>query len=402
MTMPPKKKTQSSTSSSKELCCVCCQPILVGKDESLFCAGDCQQNLHRYCAGVSLNGYKETKENADPFCCFSCSETRNKREIASLKSTVDLLKQEISELKRSMLQLQSAPKQSVSTNDPLICGVYSQPSYASAAASGESINATVTRDADALPKPEVVTTKDRYHLDKKFNVVIFGIKECQKGISKHERLQSDLTSVVSVLSGLDKSIQSQSIKDIFRLGKFSHNQKHPRPLLVKFIRAVDVSNVLSKRGLLNHPVFIKPDLSPEERQRDSILLKERWALIQSGVLRRDIKIRDFRLYVKNILYGYANKSEFQHSPDYPTTIYPSQASNPVNGNVSCNANKLPTIVPSGSVAMSQSPTLSSVGSGAPITSSTSPLMQQNVINSFPQSPIRPSQPVLVNDIASSD
>ena len=94
--MPPKKKPQSSTSSStsstsssKQLCCVCCQPIAVGKDESLFCGGDCQQSLYRYCAGVSLNGYKEMKGNGDPFCCFSCSEKRNKRDIATLKSTLE-------------------------------------------------------------------------------------------------------------------------------------------------------------------------------------------------------------------------------------------------------------------------------------------------------------------------
>ena len=158
----------SSTSSSKQLCCVCCQPIAVGKDESLFCGGDCQQSLHRYCAGVSLNGYKEMKGNGDPFCCFSCSEKRNKRDIATLKSTVELLKQEISELKRSLSQVQSA-----STNEPNVCGTYSQPSYASATASGESTSATTA----IYQKSDVVTTKERYHLDKKFNVVIYGIKE---------------------------------------------------------------------------------------------------------------------------------------------------------------------------------------------------------------------------------
>ena len=67
-------------------------------------------------------------------------------------------------------------------------------------------------------------------------------------------------------------------------------------------------------------MFIKPDLTPEERERDSALLKERWSLIQSGVVCRDIRIRDSRLYVKNKLYGHVNKSEFQYSPDYPTLL----------------------------------------------------------------------------------
>ena len=124
--------------------------------------------------------------------------------------------------------------QSASTNEPKVCGTYS--------ASGESTSATTA----IYQKPEVVTTKERYHLDKKFNVVIYGIKECQKGTSKHEHFHSDLISVVSVLTGLDNSIQSHS--DIYRLGKFPQHLRCPRPLLVKLIR-VEMSRVFSLKGV---------------------------------------------------------------------------------------------------------------------------------------------------------
>lgn len=194
--MPPKKKAQSSASSSKESCCVCCQPIATGKDESLFCNGDCQQLLHRYCAGVSLSCYKEIKGKGDSFYCYGCSERRNKRDLTVLKHTVELLKQEIAELKKTLSQVQSE-----SNVPPQDCGTHSQPSYASITGSGESVT-------DTRPKPQVVTTKERYHLDKKFNIIIYGIKECQKGTSKRERLESDLNSVVSVLTGVDNTIQS--------------------------------------------------------------------------------------------------------------------------------------------------------------------------------------------------
>ena len=115
--------------------------------------------------------------------------------------------------------------------------------------------------------------------DKKFNIIVYGLNECPKGTPRNIQQDSDLKSVVSVLSGLDNSIQSQSISDIFRLGKFHPAHKLPRPLMVKLIRVADVSSVLSKRGSLSHPVFIKPDLTKEERLRDSVLLKERWKLI---------------------------------------------------------------------------------------------------------------------------
>ena len=101
---------------------------------------------------------------------------------------------------------------------------------------------------------------------------------------KYKRLHSDLSKAVYVLSGLDNSIQSPSIRDTFRLGKFStYHHNRPTPLLVKFVRAADASSVLSKRSLLSNPIVIKPDLTPEERQRGSILLKERWTLIYSQV-----------------------------------------------------------------------------------------------------------------------
>ena len=295
--MPPKKKAQSaasssSSSSTKEPCCVCLQSITLNKDEHLFCSGDCQQRLHRYCVGVSLKCYKELNGNSDVFYCFVCSERRNKKDIATLTSTVELLRQEISDLKSSLSRVQPLSEDDRSAN--------SQQAMDSVVASGESTNLI---SATISNKSGLSTSNKRVDPDRKFNV---GIEECQKGAPK--------------LSGLDNSIQSPSIRDTFRLGKFStYHHDRPRPLLVKFVRAADVSSVLSKRSLLKHPIVIKPDLTPEERQRDSILLKERWTLIQSGVPRNSIKIRDSRLFVKNKLFGYVDHSKFQFSSDNPSS-----------------------------------------------------------------------------------
>ena len=244
--------------------------------------------------------YKELNGNSDVFYCFVCSERRNKKDIATLTSTVELLRQEISDLKSSLSRVQPLSEDDRSAN--------SQQAMDSVVASGESTNLI---SATISNKSGLSTSNKRVDPDRKFNVVIYGIEECQKGAPKHKRLQSDLSKAVSVLSGLDNSIQSPSIRDTFRLGKFStYHCDRPRPLLVKFVRAADVSSVLSKRSLLKHPIVIKPDLTPEERQRDSILLKERWTLIQSGVPHNSIKIRDSRLFVKNKLFGHVDHSKF--------------------------------------------------------------------------------------------
>ena len=122
-------------------------------------------------------------------------------------------------------------------------------------------------------------------------------------MSRFARSKSDLSSVVSLISSLDSNLKSESLCDCYRLGKFDSNRRKPRPILVKFIRVADASSVLSKRGKLKPPYFIKPDMSLDERRQESILMKERWLLIQSGVSRQSIKIRNSSLLVDNKLHG---------------------------------------------------------------------------------------------------
>ena len=139
--------------------------------------------------------------------------------------------------------------------------------------------------------------------ERKFNVVPYGMCECPSCTPISTRLEEDLTKVISEV---DQSINSHSIKDIYQLGKYSPDNRKPRPLLVKFIRIADATSILSKRRSPHStPVFIKPDMSPTERRCESILLKERWSLIQSGVPREVIKIR---LLVRNKLHGRVTKS----------------------------------------------------------------------------------------------
>ena len=46
---------------------------------------------------------------------------------------------------------------------------------------------------------------------------------------------------------------------------------------------VDVLCILSKgRRVFEAPISIKPDMFPGERQKESVLLKERWKLVSSG------------------------------------------------------------------------------------------------------------------------
>jgi len=150
-------------------------------------------------------------------------------------------------------------------------------------------------------------TDKRYEEDRNFNVVIHGIEECCKGTPKYERLNHDLKEVTSLITNTESSISPLSIRDHLRLGKYRENSKRPRPVLVKFNRAIDRSLLLSNLRTTKLPGNIKitPDLSVEERTTStrSLLLKERWNLMQDGMERESIKIRFNKILVANQVHG---------------------------------------------------------------------------------------------------
>ena len=72
----------------------------------------------------------------------------------------------------------------------------------------------------------------------------------------------------------------QSIKDCIQLGKF---RSRPRSLLIKLSYISDVDNILYNRSNIAEGIPVKPDMNCEERHRESLLLKERWNLMYSGI-----------------------------------------------------------------------------------------------------------------------
>ena len=108
---------------------------------------------------------------------------------------------------------------------------------------------------------------------------------------------------MSAINKLDSTLSSQSVRDCFRLGKYKRESHRPRPIMVKMVRSVDVITLLAKRGVGNGQDLIKPDLSLEDRLTESILLKERWDLMSSGIPKKDIRLGRSNLYVKNSLHG---------------------------------------------------------------------------------------------------
>ena len=92
---------------AKETCCICCQPLSKDKDEVVFCVGDCQRWLHRFCASVTAMKYKEIIDNSTPFLCPCCKSERQQKHISHLSNALEALKLEISVLKEALSETKS-------------------------------------------------------------------------------------------------------------------------------------------------------------------------------------------------------------------------------------------------------------------------------------------------------
>ena len=89
-------------------------------------------------------------------------------------------------------------------------------------------------------------------------------------------MKQDLENAIEELSAADRDeIEPSDVKDLYRLGKYDSKSERPRPLLIKFLRSSVVLNLLSSKYKLEAPIYIKPDLSPLERQKERLMHSQR-------------------------------------------------------------------------------------------------------------------------------
>ena len=285
------KKTKGlSAEGEGEVCIVCDRIILEPSDstegeDAVFCEGNCQGWLHRTCAGLSRPAFDNLNEST-PYLCSFCTFTLQYKEICDLKETVKTLTDKIAELE--------------GTQQPQPGSINETPSVAVAPIATSSRTQPTASNQQSAP-PE-----------RKLNVVVYGLDENPSNTTRQDRLQMDVKSVISAFSKLDSPpIDESSIKDCYRLGKYNAQASRPRPILVKFLRYTDASTILNNKTKLSKPVYVKPDLSAEERAVESMLLKERRCLIEKGVARQFIKIRNQSLFVLNKLHAKVQNKQLQ-------------------------------------------------------------------------------------------
>ena len=308
-------------SSSHGTPCAVCSRIIVEStsscrgDEALQCEG-CHHWFHRWCTGISTHHYSALSVSTDSFLCFVCLHKEMRTVVGSLKDTIGALQSEITALNAKCSRLDSITNSSVSNSE--------------ASSSPAAVSVSLSSDSTCpnhVHTPIAASSDSRHHAysssdERKFNLLIFGVKEHDKGTPRHLRLSRDHSSAGSILSSVDESVSCDSFRDCFRLGKF--HPDHSRPLLVKLVRSHDVALVLKNRKrIVSSHVYIKPDLSPQQCKVESLLLKERRSLINSGVARNIIFIRGNTLFVNNSCYGTVKDGVFLKSSAFSPQSIPS-------------------------------------------------------------------------------
>ena len=262
---PPSKKTKDKEGTSCILCISCSK----NADEGSIQCESCFKWEHRECAGVTTEEFAVITD-CSPNIKFFCSSCRPKVTMAlnffkDVREKQDLLDKRIQEIEDKL----------------------------------KNEKASAPQSASPVPSPTTRLPSVTSLPDKKFNVVVYGIPESPPNTDRPSHQKHDVEHVLKSLSDIDDEIKSSAFKDIYRLGKFRDNRTKPRPLLVKFLRSIDISNVLRNKSKLKSGIFLKPDLSADEQAKESLLLKERWSLIQKGVERKRIKLRNFSIFVDN-------------------------------------------------------------------------------------------------------
>ena len=167
--------------------------------------------------GLSKCEYDCASESDNPCYCLFCLQPFYNNVITELKDQISTL---TSKLNQSPVAADYQPSSNLSSSN-------NTPPAALPLNSGANTPAVSTKQDSA----------------RKFNVVLFGIKECSKGTKKMERNILDLNNATDILMDLDNSVHSHSIRDTIRFGKYKLSGR-PRSMLVTLNRSSKVNSIL--------------------------------------------------------------------------------------------------------------------------------------------------------------
>ena len=163
----------------------------------------------------------------------------------------------------------------------------------------DSMDDTVDKVIDLKMEEMMAEEKDKQKRSK--NIIVHGIKESSE---TSEEKKHDAEKIQDIIS--DKlGIQDVEIDNVVRLGKRNDEAVHPRLVKVVLKSQDKKMQILRKsKELKNHDeddvkkVFIVPDMTPKEREKDKALRKELYERRDKG--ENDLFIREGKILKRRV------------------------------------------------------------------------------------------------------
>ena len=131
----------------------------------------------------------------------------------------------------------------------------------------------------------------------KYRFRISCLSEVPNGTSFSKRQSLEMGKIKDILSHM--GLPSINIADFFRLGKHSTELTRPRTLLVTLCSVWDRNLIFQSAHKLKNfkdKIYLSPDLTQSERKTETMILKKRRDLINSGTDRKYLKIKNNKLF----------------------------------------------------------------------------------------------------------
>ena len=218
--VPPRKNDHGSE------CAICLNAIVdrsaeVDGEDSIFCDGACQRWLHRTCAGLTDPAFDTIRNQSDEkFYCYQCFVALHFLQMKELRDSIDHLTKEVSSLKSQLSQAgipasHSLPADPPTHSDAVVTRLVEQDHLRTSLPVDQPQTTPATKVTKSPGQTtEVARSRSAGLLyDKKFKLVVYGIKESPKGTSRGLRNRHDLDKVTTIVSNLESSITSQLIRD---------------------------------------------------------------------------------------------------------------------------------------------------------------------------------------------
>jgi len=301
----------------------CAEPNCYGKSEKLIncCAPFCDLQFHLSCA--NLKGIKKSEINNLYFLCNKCNEfvtysnsaLQNKldafqNEIKTLLSPINCKLEKIeSDLKSSILAISDRVDKLEQNNldnqinlsntvktiksietkiDAEVADLKNKISHLNEKLTHFNSNQCIVDDSKTLIKNNEMI---------KYKVKICGIPEAPSDLKHGERQEYEKSSINKIFEFIQ--LNNITLTDSFRLGKFNKDNKRPRSIIATVSSVWDRNKILQNAFLLKDyspSTFISPALSQADRILEKKILKKRFELINSGVDKKELKIRNLKLY----------------------------------------------------------------------------------------------------------